>query len=131
MGSSVFSMIATRAGGIEHTEAHQYVCLQVEADTRMVYHLSVLSKARTLFIRSIETDAIITLVYHTQKIQANIWMNLGHSRDNTIRYVYISELAYHLGPVLCMALPGYHALTGCDYSSLFFSKGKEVSIEQC
>lgn len=51
-------------------------------------------------------------------------MDLGHSSDNTRRYVHISELAKHLGSILCKALPGYHALTGCDYTSSFFRKGK-------
>ena len=31
---------ATLAGSVEHSEAHEYVCAHVEADTRMVYHLS-------------------------------------------------------------------------------------------
>ena len=35
---------ATLAGSVEHSEAHEYVCTHVEADTRMVYHLSVLPK---------------------------------------------------------------------------------------
>ena len=51
-------------------------------------------------------------------------MDLGHSSDNTRRYVHITELARHLGPVFCKALPGYHALTGCDYTAAFQGKGK-------
>ena len=51
---------------------------------------------------------------------SDIWV-LG---DNTRRYAHITALANHIGPVLCKALPGYHALTGCDYTSPFFGKGK-------
>ena len=58
------------------------------------------------------------------KLEANVWMDLGCSNDNTRRYVHITELANHLGTAVCKALPGYHALTGCDYTSPFFRKGK-------
>ena len=43
-------------------------------------------------------------------------MDLGHSSDNARRYVHITELANHLGTAVCKTLPGYHALTGCDYT---------------
>ena len=42
----------------------------------------------------------------------------------------ISVLATHLGPVLCKALPGYHAMTGCDYTVSLFRKGKVNSLKK-
>ena len=44
--------------------------------------------------------------------------------NNTRRCAHITALANHIGPVLCKALPGYHALTGSDYTAPFFGKGK-------
>ncbi len=38
--------------------------------------------------------------------------------------MFISLNYHHLGPIQCKALPGYHALTGCDYTSSCFRKGK-------
>ena len=35
----------------------------------------------------------------------------------------VEELS-DLNGTLCTALPGYHAITGCDYNSCFFGKGK-------
>ncbi len=67
---------------------------------------------------------MVILLYHAVQLTANVWMDLGHSSENTRRYVHITELSSHLGPIQCKALPGYHALTGCDYTSSFFRKGK-------
>ena len=36
----------------------------------------------------------------------------------------MNELSSTLGTRLCKALPAYHALTGCDYTSSFCRKGK-------
>ena len=51
-------------------------------------------------------------------------MDLGHSSNNTRSYAHITALANHIGPVLCKALPGYHALTGSDYTAPFFGEEK-------
>ena len=121
-----FLYTANLAGSVEYSEA-QYVCSPVEADTRMVYHLSVLSKAvprESAVVCSTDTDVMVILLYHANKLEANVWMDLRHSSDNT------RELANHLGPVLCKALPGYHALTGCDYTSSFFRKGKVNQLKK-
>jgi len=118
---------ASLSGNVEHNEAPEYECSHVEADTSLVYHLSVLSKAipgQNVVVRATDTDIMVILLYHSRQLKANVWMDLGHSSDNTRRYVHITALANHLGPVVCKALPGYHALTGCDYTSPFFRKGK-------
>ena len=115
------------SGTVEHNEAPQYICSHVEADTRLAYHLSVLSKAvpgQNVVVRATDADIMIILLYHSRQIEDNVWMDVGHSSDNTRRYVHITALANHLGPILCKALPGYHAMTGCDYTSTFFRKGK-------
>ncbi|KAG1684708.1 hypothetical protein GQR58_009314 [Nymphon striatum] len=63
-------------------------------------------------------------VEHNEITKRQCVDGLGYSADNTRRYAHITTLANHIGPVLCKALPGYHALTGCDYTSSFFRKGK-------
>ena len=117
----------TVSGSVEHSEVPEFVCSHVEADTRLAYHLSVLSTAvpgQNVVIRATDADIMIILLYHTRQLNAQVWMDVGHSSDNSRRYIHITLLANHLGPVLCKALPGYHALTGCDYTSTFFRKGK-------
>lgn len=36
-------------------------------------------------------------------------------------------IAHSLGPAKAMALPAFHALTGCDTTSAFFGKGKKTA----
>ena len=115
------------SGTVEHREALEYECSHVEADTRLVYHLNTLSKVipgQNVVVHATDTDIMVILLYHARQLKANVWMDLGHSSDNTRRYVHITALANHLGPVVCKALPGYRALTGCKYTSPFFRKGK-------
>ena len=79
--------------------------------------MSVLSKVvpgQNTAVHSTDTDVMVILLYHAIKLEANVWMDLGCSSDNTRRYVHIIELANHLGTAVYKALPGYHALTGCD-----------------
>ena len=126
-GEHALQYRATLSGKVEHNEALEYACSHVEADTSVVYHLSVLSKAvpgQHVIVRATDTDIMVILLYHALQLQANLWMDLGHSSDNTRRYVHITALANHLSPVVCKALPGYHALTGSDYTAPFFRKGK-------
>jgi hypothetical protein len=117
----------TDTGTVEFSEVPELVCSHVEADTRVAYHLSILANAvpgQNIVIRATDADIIVILLYHASRVNANVWMDVGHSSDNTRRYIHITALANHLGPCLCKALPGYHALTGCDYTSSFFRKGK-------
>lgn len=41
------------------------------------------------------------------------------------RYIPAHEIAHNLGPSKSMALPAFHALTGCDTVSAFYGKGKK------
>ena len=51
-------------------------------------------------------------------------MESGVQSKNNITYISINQLFDQLGESLCKALPFYHALTRCDYRSLFNRKGK-------
>ena len=74
------------AGSVEYSEAQPYVCSHVEADTRMAYHLSVLSKAvprQNTVVHSTNTDVMVILLsdvmvillYDANKLEANVRMN--------------------------------------------------------
>ena len=43
------------------------------------------------------------------------------------RYIPAHAIAHSLGPSKAMALPAFHALTGCDTTSAFFGKGKKTA----
>ena len=56
------------------------------------------------------------------KTGVKISMHVG--TGNKQRFMNINELHQHLGNPLCLALPVFHALTGCDFNPCFFRKGK-------
>lgn len=91
--------------------------------------MSRAAPGQNLIVRATDTDIMVILLFHASQLTSNLWMDLGYSKNNTRSYVDITALANHLGPVLCKALPGYHALTGCDYTSPFFRKGKVKPLQ--
>ena len=54
---------------------------------------------------------------------------LNKSREG-IRYHDITTLRINLGPELCDILPGFHALTGCDYTRSFYGRSKFVIFKK-
>ena len=51
---------------------------------------------------------------------SGVWCSV----KNNLRYISINQLFHQLGETLCKALSSYYAFTGCDYTSLFNTKGK-------
>ena len=49
---------------------------------------------------------------------------MGLHTNNTLRYVKKNKLHQELGNSFCVALPGFHAFTGSDYTASFNRKGK-------
>ena len=49
---------------------------------------------------------------------------------NRVRYLDIHKIALKLGNSVCSALPGLHALTGCDTVSSFAGRGKSMAFKQ-
>ena len=46
-------------------------------------------------------------------------------------FLEVSDIAESAGPQLCDALPGLHAVTRCDSTSAFASKGKKIALKLC
>ncbi|GFQ72538.1 uncharacterized protein TNCT_59011 [Trichonephila clavata] len=59
---------------------------------------------------------------HHLKNQLVVWMLTG--TGNNLRYVDLTKIHAELGQLICQSLPGYHAITGCDFNPAFFRKGK-------
>ena len=86
-----------------------HFCSHIEADTRIIYHLSILadlSPQQNVIVRATDTDIMVLLLHYAPKLDSNIWMDLGHTFDNTRRLVNITALSEHIGPIFCKALPG-------------------------
>ena len=114
-------------GHVERIRVNDLQCNHEEADTRLVFHANFVAATEEMpvvVIRSIDTDVFILLLYHAQYINAKLWMDAGVNSKNTRRLIDISGLALKLTPVICEALPSFHAFTGCDYTAAFMRKAK-------
>ena len=97
-----------------------------EADNRMFFHLSSIDPPSNVIVRTADTDCLVIalgcLPYYNYTTKT--WMEAGRHSNNTQRYISINQLHENLGELLCSSLIGYHAFTGCDYTSSFSRKGK-------
>ena len=53
-----------------------------------------------------------------------LWLEVGLDSKNNRRYISINQLFETLGGSLALALPAFHAFSGCDYLAAFSRKGK-------
>ena len=117
-----------------------------EADGRLILHSlfaarellrssgpGVAATRQRIIIESEDTDNLVIAICHSNAIASA----LGTSVDDAIAtfcmflgtknvLVDIFAIAFVLGPELSVALPGFHAVTGCDTTSYFKGIGKKV-----
>ena len=102
-----------------------------EADTRLILHAkhAALAGITQVIVKSPDTDVavIATSLAPTFPPACQLLFKTG-TRDRA-RYIDILALATHLGEVVCGALPGMHALTGCDTVSALSGKGKKSAVQ--
>ena len=103
-------------------------CTHEEADTRMLLHLQdavnlVYTKAS---IRTVNTDVLALAVTAAHRLNINgLWIAFGVG--NNFHYIPAHEIVKALGPNRCIALPMFHAFTGCDTVSSFGGRGKRTA----
>jgi hypothetical protein len=72
-----------------------------------------------------DTDELVIALGNSYKFpDCKLQLEVGPQRINSLRFIDITSLSIKLGPVLCRALPGFHAFTGSDYTQVFYYKGK-------
>lgn len=97
-----------------------------EADTKIVHHICKIEDDSNILIKSSDTDVLVIMLSnmdHLNNDALKIFMEVGVG--NNKRYINVSQLYTELGLSICKSLPGFHALTGCDYNPSFFRRGKE------
>ena len=106
-------------------------CRHEEADTLIAFHANSISSGNIL-VRSTDTDVLIILLGLSGRSEViSIIMDYGSGTNR--RYTDVSKLAASLNnkqPGITEALIGLHALTGCDFTSCFFRKGKVKPFQQ-
>lgn len=95
-----------------------------EADSRIVYNICQINFNAEIVVRCSDSDILIILLGNMDHLKAplKLWVNMGVG--NHERYINVNQLHSILGCSISKALPGFHAVTGCDYIPAFFRKGK-------
>ena len=98
-----------------------------EADTLIAFHVANVSEAENVVVRAFDTDVLVILIgaigqqNEEDSSLPDIIMDCGIG--NSRRYTNVTNIAEILEehkPGLANALPGYHAFTGCDFTSAFY-----------
>ena len=104
-------------------------CGHEEADTRMMLHVAHAAHHghSKILIRTVDTDIVAIAVRIFQLLEAlqQLWIAFGTGKS--FRYLANHEIAAAMGPLKALALPTFHALTGCDTVSAFTSHGKRTA----
>ena len=96
-----------------------------EADTRMILHAKYAARTdRRLVTQSPDTDVLILSVSHFRSLGCpELWFRTG-LKDRQ-RMIPVHDIAHALGEKLCRSLPAFHAITGCDSTSVLAGIGKK------
>ena len=79
-------------------------------------------------IRTVDTDVVVLAVASAQRLNiAELWIAFGAGKK--FRYLPAHEMADALGPDRYVALPMFHAFTGCDTVSCFGGRGKRTACD--
>lgn len=99
-----------------------------EADTRLLLHAKHASYDHSrIILQSPDTDVAVLCIFHFSSLKCEeLWFRTGVK--DKVRYLPIHSLAQDLGTHLCRALPGFHALTGCDSNSALSGLGKKKGL---
>ncbi|GBP87341.1 hypothetical protein EVAR_17486_1 [Eumeta japonica] len=62
-------------------------------------------------------------MHRLKDVNLHVWVLTG--TGNNQRYVDLTKIYGHLGPLVCRSLIGFYAITGCDYNPALFNKGKQ------
>ena len=85
-----------------------------------------------IVVRSVDTDVLVLSVALVQKLQEQtqesiqLWAAFGTGTN--LRYIPTHEIAKSLGENNALALPAFHAFSGCDTMFCFFGKSKKTAL---
>ena len=76
-------------------------------------------------LRTVDTVLVLAVTAAQRLSITELWVTFGTGRG--FRHLAAHEMAKILGPERCIALPMFHAFTGCDTVSSFFGRGKKTA----
>ena len=107
------------------TEPDYFQSRHDEADTLVAYHANKAHEG-SILVRSTDTDVLVILIGIAGRSRRRNRI-IDYGSGNHRRYIDVSNIAAILNEKqdgVTEALRGMHALTGCDFTSCFFRKGK-------
>ena len=119
------------AESLEQSEFFITKCQSEEADQRIIRHVLHIihsyDKFERIVINTIDTDVLVLLISYVGRMKS-----IGPSPNLEIyayltagkKYYNIREITKSLGKEVCLALPFFYCLTGCDTVSSLNGKGK-------
>lgn len=102
-----------------------------EADGRIILHAKdmVINGATRIVIHTVDSDVVIIAISYFFALKQlglhELWISFGTGKHHN--YIPAHDLAQDLGEDRAEAMRGYHAFTGCDTVSAFYSKGKTLT----
>ena len=106
-------------------------CDHEEADTRMILHLHQIlgETASSVTLRTVDTDVIVLAIAASAQYEdKNIYIQFGVGDNKKILNAH--AIRSEIGMDKALALPVFHAFTGCDTVSSFKSIGKKTAWER-
>ena len=103
-------------------------CNHIEADTRILLHLShAASQGHEIaLVRTVDSDVVVLAIHWFESLGlSELWICFGSGKK--IRDIPIHVLSAQLGDARCKALLLFHSLTGCDTVSHFLGCGKKTA----
>ena len=102
-------------------------CTHEEADTRIFLHVkdAVQHNHSKITIRTVDTDVVLAISAAQSLDVSELWVAFGVGKN--FRFIAAHHIARALGPEKCIALPMFHAFTGCDTVSFFGGRGKKTA----
>lgn len=102
-------------------------CTHEEADTRIFVHLdhAVKDGHTDITIRTVDSDVVIIAILVAAQLPVRLWIAFG--KGEHFRYLAAHECALALGRDKSLALPFFHAFTGCDTVSCFSTVSKKTA----
>lgn len=115
--------------GNECKEVPELTSKHEEADGRLILHAAhaVAAGHTAIVICSEDTDVFILSLVFSEQLGVQIFQKCG--TQNRTQLVDVGKICSAIGPDVCKALIGMHAMTGCDTVSAFAGKGKLRSLE--
>ena len=101
-----------------------------ESDNRMVLHVKdniLLRDNKKLVIRSSDSDVVIIMIsFMTQFIDYSddVSVKIDFGSRPYRRFIDVNSCYDHVGESIALALPFFHALSGCDSTTSFYRKSK-------